>query len=105
VLTEEIDDLNQQLVNFQVHHDELALELEARKNALESAQKSLHREGSHRLKTEALKGVISRINLHFRHTDKKGRPTLAKSTLESLEIVPVTGNSLIVTKEVAPAPD
>jgi hypothetical protein len=110
-LQEEIEVLRQRLFDLRIPWESMRGELVARRDALERATEAVAQDGAYRQKTEALKGAISQIVCHFRHTKTKTRQNNGKSYLDSVEIVPASGNSVFFDPnaafrlETAPGPD
>jgi DNA invertase Pin-like site-specific DNA recombinase len=93
-LQEEIQDSRQRLLDLRIPWESLRGELAARRDALERASEAIAHEGAYRQKSETLKGVISKIVCHFRHTKTNAQKNNGKSYLDSVEIVPASGNSV-----------
>lgn len=94
-LDAEISNLRGKLVDLQTPLSDFEEELKARRAAIEEAQETFLRDASGRQKAEALSQVVDKIVCRFRYTEKK-------SFLETVEIRPVSAESLIVTLEAQP---
>lgn len=94
----EIEALKAQLVDLRQPWGDLKRELSARQATLKQATAILGNGAAGRQKTEALAGVISQIVCRFRHT-RTGGPgqNNGKSYLDSIEIVPISGQSVCFT--------
>jgi DNA invertase Pin-like site-specific DNA recombinase len=103
-LQAEIDTLRRKIADLRIPWSNLQAELRGRHAAYEKAQKVLSQVGNGRRKTETLKNVLDRIVCHFRYTGRDGKPTLKKSFLDSVEIVPANGQTVTLRMDVSPGP-
>ena len=108
-LQKEIDRLKEQLRDLRTPWANLREELVARQKAVSNAVKVLGKETNGRQKTEALRGVIKEIRCTFKHairkeTGKNGKPNMGKSYLETVEIVPISGETVSFTVGIMPGP-
>lgn len=108
-LQAEIIALKLRLSDLRTPWNNLIDELTGRRKAVDHAVKTLGKEKNGRQKTEALRGVVKEIRCTFKHairkeTTKSGKPNMGKSYLETVEIVPVSGDSVSFTVGIMPAP-
>ena len=89
-LEAEMETVQARLVNLSERCTDLLNELQARKQAIEAARKSIHSDTAHRRKSELVRQVIDQVVCHFRETD--GRGNQPRSVLDRVEIIPVTGD-------------
>ncbi len=89
----EIDALRKQLVDLREPWGSLREQLVVRRAALDRAAKVLGKEKAGREKAEALRGVISQVVCHFRHTSTKEAKHNGKSYLDRVEIIPISGEN------------
>lgn len=106
----EIQRLEAQVEGLASRYDRVHVHLEQLENSAQAAKKALQ-SVEHRRKAELLRDVISRITVRFRYTDKEGKPTRKKSFIDQVEIVPVSGptvmcrpNGLCFTNGIEQAP-
>jgi len=103
-LQADIDAIRRKMEDLRVPWGKVQAELTARRKALDNALVILGKQGADRQKTEALRGVIDRIVCHFRYVDQHGKPMPVKSFLESVEIIPVSGEAVTFRSETSPGP-
>ncbi len=99
----ELDDLKGRLIDWRGPYQRLRAELDARREGLAKARATIGKAGAERQKADALRGVVDKIVCHFRYEQKKGS-NYAKSYLDRVEFVAVSGESLSFSAEASPAP-
>jgi hypothetical protein len=106
-LQAEIVTLKGRLADLRTPWANLRGELVAREKAVNNAVKALGKESNGRQKTETLRSVIKEVRCTFRHSINKpttvsGKPNMGKSYLETVEIVPIAGESVCFTDGTMP---
>lgn len=106
-LQDEIDSLKAKLFDLREPFARLKAEMVARREAIDTALATVNRESSGRKKAEALGRVVKEIVCHFQHVEAKQRTgkkheIAGKSYLDRVQIVPVEGETVLVTMECPP---
>jgi site-specific DNA recombinase len=99
-LQNEINALKERLIDLREPWGNLQGQLVDRRKAVDNAVKVLGKTKNGRQKTEALKSVIKEIRCTFRHAVRKdttisGKRNNGKSFLETVEIVPIAGETRV----------
>jgi DNA invertase Pin-like site-specific DNA recombinase len=97
----EIDDLQNQLNDWRRPYVNIRDQLTQRREAIKAAQKTITKDGAGRAKSEAMRGVIDRVVLHFRHT--KNGPG-GKSYLKGYDIHAASGDVECFSADGKPGP-